>query len=111
MDLMILGETVRSVAPSTTHVGYWMPAGGNECVAGLDASVVTGTFTVHLQTKNSEDADPAPGVNIIGYKSVTATGMTTFEATGAKELVRYLITSTATATLHFQFLQPQWFPN
>lgn len=115
MDLMILGETIKGKSPDV-YYGYWMPSGGDECTGAIDVTVLSASnkFTVKLQTKNSEDADPSAANNIIGSAAISAAGVTKFDASGAKELVRYLITADDASTdqhMHFQFMQPQWVPN
>ena len=117
MDMMILGETIKGQSPDV-YYGFWMPSGGNDCTGGVEVFVVSATskFTLKLQTKNSEDVDPASGSGIIGTQSINAGAPAIFRlnATGAKEWVRYIITADDMSTdqyMHFQLLQPQWIPN
>lgn len=92
-----------------------MPAGGNDGVAAIETfSVSTASrFTVHLDTKSSDDADPGTPSSI-GNVDIDSTtpGVFKFDVSDAKDLVRYRIVSrTGAATMHFQFSQPLWAPN
>lgn len=116
MDMMLLGETVRG-KNAIEYYGFWMPSGGDKATGGIDVTFLdAANFTVKLQTKNTEDGDPAnSSTNIIGSASITATGVTKFDATGAKQLMRYVIVigdaGSTDHIMHFQFMQPQWVPN
>jgi hypothetical protein len=111
MDMMILGETIRSNVDGTTFLGFWMPARGNDGVGAIETFLVNGTgFTVKMQTKTSDATDA--GAADIGSASIgTTLGITKFDVTNAKDLVRYVIVGPANQYMHFQFLQPQWAPN
>ena len=116
MDMMLLGETIRGKS-GVVYYGFWMPSGGDEATGAVDVVYVSAAnkFTVKLQTKNTEDADPATAsTNIIGSAAIAATGVTKFDSSGAKQLVRYVVTADDTTTdrfMHFQLMQPQWVPN
>ena len=113
MDLLLLGETVMASATGQSFHGYWMPAGGNYGVAGFEVfhiSIATG-FTVHLETKSSDQADSSAAS--IGSATVTSTTASNykFDVTNALDLVRYRLTSQRGATIHLQYAQPLWSPN
>lgn len=115
MDMMILGELIRADATGTVCTGFWMPSGGVEGVAGIEVFKVTGSgtsFTIELQTKSSDEADPTSGN--IGSAAIAggATGLIKFDVAAAKDLVRYVVTTTTTGVwMHAQFMQPMWAPN
>jgi hypothetical protein len=113
MDLMLLGETVRASAGGQSFHGYWMPAGGNDGVAGCEVFFTTaGTaMTVHLETKSSDQADSS--ATSIGSVSIASAGAATykFDVANALDLVRYRLTSSRDATIHLQYAQPLWNPN
>ena len=113
MDMMLLGETIAASAASQTHTGFWMPAAGNDGVAGVEVffqSAANG-FTVHLDTKSSDEADSA--ATSIGSVTLTSTSPANykFDVANAKDLVRYRVVSGATAIAHLQFAQPLWQPD
>jgi hypothetical protein len=116
MDPLILGQTLVGKSP-TVFYGFWMPAGGNKLIASIDVILVSAAsqFTLKIQTKNSEDADPGSGSNIIGSQSINSTtpGVFKAEGTNAKEWIRYLLTADDASDnyIHFQYLNPQWVPN
>jgi hypothetical protein len=115
MDMLVLGEFIRGKSPNV-YYGYWMPAAGNTGIGAIDVlfNSANSKFTVKMQTKNAQDIDPIAANGIIGSVSLSTTGVNKFDATNAKEWVRYLITAddvTNEQYMHFQFLQPQWDPN
>ncbi len=115
MDLMLLGETIQCDGAGQNNHGFWMPAGGNDGVAGFEVFRVTtaSVFTVHLETKSSDQADSA--ATSIGNASVGSTTPANykFDVTDAKDLVRYRLTSGGESVdaIHLQFAQPLWQPN
>lgn len=114
MDMLLLGEMITAAASNQTHTGFWMPAAGNNGVAGIEVyfqSAASG-FTLHMDTKSSDEADPATPVSI-GSVALTGTAAATykFDLANAKDLVRYRLVSNKAGTLHFQFAQPLWHPN
>lgn len=111
MDMMILGETIRSNSDGTTFTGFWMPARGNDGVGAVETFLVSGTgFTVEMETKTSDANDT--GAASIGSASIgTTPGVTKFDVTNAKDLVRYVIEGPQNQYMHFQLMQPQWAPN
>lgn len=116
MDFMILGETVAAQAASSPDmIGYWMPARGNDGVAAIEVFYVSNTsvFTVHLDTKSSDDADSA--ASSIGNTTVSSTTPQIFkwDVSNAKDLVRYRIVPAGEDSeyMHFQFAEPLWAPN
>lgn len=117
MDMLILGETIRGKSP-VVYLGYWMPSRGNDGAGGIETFLVSAAdkFTVKLQTKTAEEADPGTSSGIIGSTSISSTTPQVFRfgVTDAKELVRYLITAddgTNDQYMHFQLLTPQWAEN
>ena len=114
MDMMLLGETIQT-AVAQGHFGFWMPAGGNDGVAGFEVFQTTSSslFTVHLETKSSDQADSS--ATSIGNASVGSTtpGPYKFDVSNARDLVRYRLSSTGDgdASIHLQFAQPLWQPN
>jgi hypothetical protein len=117
MDINLLGELIVASAAQTSN-GFWMPAGGNDGVAGVEVFLNTdaSAFSVSVQTKSSDEADPAAGVGIIG--SVTIASVTTaapvtykFDLSNAKDLIRYVITSSRAGKVHMQLAQPLWHHN
>ena len=117
MDMLLLGETIT--APGGTAVnyyGFWMPAQGNEGVAGCEVFYSANQpFTLNMETKSSDQADSS--ATVIGGVGATLTsgvpGTYKFDVNNAMDLVRYRLTSSAAgaATIHLQFAQPLWQPN
>jgi hypothetical protein len=72
MDMTLLGETIVAAAAAQKNVGFWMPSGGNEGVAGCEVywNNVASAFAVHLETKSS-DQDDSAAVSI-GNVTITA---------------------------------------
>jgi hypothetical protein len=113
MNPMLLGETL-SAAGSETYEGFWMPAGGNDGVAAVEVFYVStaSRFTVHLDTKSSDEVDSAAASRGSVDIDSTTPGIFRFEVTNAKDLVRYRVVSEiGAAAIHFQFSQPLWAPN
>jgi hypothetical protein len=114
MDSLILGETIRGKSPQL-YYGFWMPAQGNDGAGGIEIFAISASkFTAKLQTKTAEDVDPAASSNIIGSAALSATGVTRFAVSNAKELVRYIVTADDLSVdqyMHFQCLVPQWAAN
>lgn len=115
MDMTILGEIVVAADRGQMTTGYWMPAGGNDGVAGLEVflNTVASAFKVHLDTKSSDEDDSAAAS--IGSVTVSAAGSTPqgykFDVAEAKDLVRYRVESLDPGIVHLQFSQPLWQPN
>jgi hypothetical protein len=113
MDMLLLGEMIIASAGSQTHTGFWMPAGGNDGVAGVEVfyQSTTSGFTVHLDTKSSDQADSS--ASSIGSVTLTSAAAANykFDVTNALDLVRYRVVSGKAATVHLQFAQPLWQPN
>lgn len=115
MDIMLLGETIQSDPANPDHHGFWMPAGGNDGVAAIEVfriSTTSTVYTVTLQTKKSDEPDSA--AVSAGSASITATGITRFDAANAKDLVRYKVRYSledSSASMHLQLCQPLWSPN
>jgi hypothetical protein len=114
MDMMLLGEMITASGGSQTHTGFWMPAGGNNGVGGVEVffqSVANG-FTVHMDTKSSDEPDSAATLSI-GSVTLSSTSPATykFDVGNARDLVRYRVVSGEGALVHLQFAQPLWQPN
>jgi hypothetical protein len=114
MDMMLLGELVRTDANRQTYAGYWMPAGGNDGVAAAGVFLVSasGDFEVSLETKKSDESDA--GAGSIGSAMITGTGVLKFDVSNAQDLVRYVVEQKAASGnpyVHLQFSQPLWAPN
>jgi hypothetical protein len=113
MDMMLLGELVSAANAGQMSTGFWMPAGGNEGVGGVETFLLTfaSGFDVHLDTKSSDEDDSAA----VSIGSVTLSSTTPqsyrFDVTDAKDLVRYRVESQRQAVVHLQFAQPLWQPN
>jgi hypothetical protein len=116
MDMTLLGELIRAGGAQTTY-GFWMPAGGNDGVAGFEVFLITvaNVFTISMQTKSSDQADSAAtSIGRGAIPAVTAGTSSTpyqFGVGGARDLVRYVVTSSAAGVVHLQFAQPLWHPN
>lgn len=117
MDPMLLGETL-SATDAEQYLGFWMPASGNEGIAGIEVFSVSAAnaFDVFLDTKSSDedDSDANSGASQIGTVVVSSTTAQVFRfgVSGAQDLVRYRIKAKGSAArLHFQFVQPTWAPN
>ena len=113
MDINLLGELIVASAASQTNKSFWMPAGGNNGVAGIEVffNSDASAFTVTMQTKSSDEADSS--ATSIGSVTITSTSATTykFDVSNAKDLVRYVTTSGRGGKVHLQFAQPLWHPN
>ena len=115
MDMSLLGETIYAPAAAQRTYGFWMPAGGNDGVAGCEVFYNNSgdAFTVYLETKSSDEDDSMAAA--IGNVSISATGFTPtqykFDVNDAKDLVRYLLYSTKAGYVHLQYAQPMWQPN
>lgn len=112
MDMTLLGETLVLIGDES-YYGFWMPAGGNDGVAGAEVfyNSVANACTVHLETKSSDAADS--GAASIGSVSISSTSAATykFDVTNAKDLVRYRVEGVNSGRIHLQFAQPLWQPN
>ena len=115
MDMSLLGETLYAPATGQKNYGFWMPAGGNDGVAGCEVfyNSAAYAFTVHLETKSSDQDDSSAAS--IGNVAVATAGATAttykFDVTNAKDLVRYRIDSGKAGYIHLQYAQPMWQPN
>jgi hypothetical protein len=116
MDSMILGETIQLKASGDSLEGFWMPAGGNDGVGGVEVFYVSGAdvFKVHIDTKKSDETDAA--ASSIG--SVVIDGTTPklykFDVSNGNDLVRYRVEQVGKEDaefVHLQFSQPLWSPN
>ena len=114
MDMMMLGETIASNG-DMLYFGFWMPAGGNDGVAGVEIFNVSSsnTFHVYLQTKSSDDDDNGATVADIGNTTISSTTpqLYKFDVNDAKDLVRYRVEAVSAGSAHLQFSQPLWSPN
>ena len=112
MDMNLLGELIVASAAQTSP-GFWMPAGGNDGVGGVEVFLndTANAFNVLVQTKSSDEADSS--ATSIGSVTISSTIATTykFDVNNAKDLVRYVTTSGRGAKVHLQFAQPLWHPN
>lgn len=118
MDMTLLGETIIAPAAGQKLNGFWMPAGGNAGVAGLEVfwNSVANAFTVHLETKSSDQVDTAAvSIGSVVIATATAAGglpvQYRFDTAGARDLVRYRVESSQAGLVHLQFAQPLWQPN
>lgn len=115
MDMTLLGETIKAAAASQQNYGFWMPAGGNDGVGGVEVfyASTSNAFDVHLETKSS-DRDDSTAASI-GSVTISTAGSTRtnykFDVTDAKDLVRYRVTSLKAGLVHLQFAQPLWQPH
>lgn len=115
MDAMILGETILLDADGGMLEGFWMPAGGNDGVGGVEVFYVEGDgdFTVHMDTKKSDETDA--GASSIGSVNIDSTTpkLYKFDLSNAQDLVRYRVVRTkeGPAFVHLQFSQPLWSPD
>ena len=114
MDMMLLGELVETTPTYDTYTGFWMPAGGNDGVAAIEIYYISTAagFTVHLDTKSSDDTDSV--TSSIGSATTSGTGITKFDVAGARDLVRYRIVQNGKSgpeSMHMQLSQPLWSPN
>jgi len=116
MDMAILGEQVVASETAQYFTGFWMPAGGNDGVAGCEVfyNSSANSFKLHLETKSSDEED----VNAVSIGNVTiATAGSTVatykcDVSNAKDLVRYRLESLKDGVrVHLQFAQPMWNPN
>jgi hypothetical protein len=114
MDINLLGELI-SAREAQVIPGFWMPAGGNDGVGGFEVFLNSdaSNFSVSMQTKSSDAADPAFGTSEIGSVTVTSTSPDTykFDIENAKDLVRYVVTAVGRGKIHIQLAQPLWHPN
>jgi len=113
MDMMLLGETIVAAGADQDYLGFWMPAGGNDGVAGLQVfySSATSAFQVFLETKKSDEADSDAGPIGNAYITAATPQSYKFDVTQAEDLVRYKVTSLKAGAVHLQFAQPLWQPN
>jgi hypothetical protein len=115
MDMSLLGETIYAPAINQKNYGFWMPAGGNDGVAGCEVFYNSGggAFTVYLETKSSDqdDSSAAPIGNVSVSAASAAATTYKFDVNNARDLVRYRIDSTRNGYIHLQFAQPMWQPN
>lgn len=113
MDMLLLGETVVANDAGQSIDGYWMPAGGNDGVAGFEVFYLSAAngFEVILDTKKSDEADTsATQIGSLAVSSTTPQNYK-FDVANAKDLVRYRVYSRGAAVMHVQFAQPLWQPN
>jgi hypothetical protein len=110
---MLLGETLAGTG-AQSYEGFWMPAGGNEGIAAVEVFYVSvaSRFTVALETKSSDETDGSTATLASVSISSTTPGIFKFDVSGAKDLVRYTVSSeVGAAVIHFQLCQPLWAPN
>jgi hypothetical protein len=115
MDMLLLGETINAPAIGQNNYGFWMPAGGNDGTASVEAflNTVASAFKVHLETKSS-DKDDSTAASIGNTTITAATGTATrysFDVSAALDFVRYRVESLKAGLVHLQFAQPLWQPN
>jgi hypothetical protein len=115
MDVMLLGEAAVSSASNQRFPGFWMPAGGNDGVGGVEVFYAANgsAFEVIMETKSSDEADAAAtSIGSVSISSTTTTPATyKFDVANAKDLVRYTLNTTRDSRIHLQFAQPLWHPN
>jgi hypothetical protein len=115
MDMLLLGETLVASADSQRFPGFWMPAGGNDGVAGVEVFYADkdDAWEVVMETKSSDEADSAAtAIGSVGIAGATTTpAIYNFDVSDAKDLVRYLVFSLEAARIHLQVAQPLWHPN
>ena len=115
MDNMILGETIQLSSTNQSLEGFWMPAGGNDGVGGVEVYYVgsADAFKVHVDTKKSDEADS--GASSIGSVTINLATpkLYKFDLVNAQDLVRYRVErlSNGVEFVHLQFSQPLWSPN
>lgn len=118
---MIIGETVCARGEQATVVySPWFQRLGNAATFILDVIASSGsncTVTVLVQTKNSEDADPAPGGGGAagGTFNQVGAGPEEHRNFNFKELLRFEFTVAASGSdiewAHFRMLNPSWETN
>lgn len=115
MDMLLLGETILADSSNPVYSGFWMPAGGNNGVGGVETFTVESAeqFQVHLDTKSSDEGDSA--ATSIGSVTIDSTTpkLFKFDVADAKDLVRYRVKFVGSGTkfVHLQFTQPLWAPD
>ena len=131
---MLIGVTVFSqTTGGKIYFSPWFPRGGNsatfacEMIACADTTNDIDTFSVQVQTKNSEDADMDAVDLLVSPQAITLStdeGITSFNAgaklsdtgnQGMKALVRfkYIVKAknNGRAWVHFRMLNPAWRSN
>ena len=108
---MVVGTTL---IVSTTGAAYYSPTfprGGEAALFSVEVTQVHSvSFTVDVEHRNEEDTT---WTSAGAFTAVTATGVSTKDITGIKELVRlkYTVTGTAgSAMVHFIMPAPAWRP-
>ena len=96
-----------------TYYTPWFPRGADNGVFSLELyqSTLGTTFSVAVLTKNREDEGSAPGGSVGTFAAVSAP-FYEVNCTGLKELVRFQISTRASATGQgaiFRFLPPTWY--
>jgi|Wag4MinimDraft_6_1082665.scaffolds.fasta_scaffold50894_2 hypothetical protein len=116
MDMAILGEQIVASEAAQYFTAFWMPAGGNNGVAGCEVfyNSSASSFDVQIETKSSDQEDI--NAQVIGSATITAAGSTVAtykcDVSNAKDLVRYVLKSLkGNVRVHLQFAQPMWNPN
>jgi len=112
MDMNLLGELIVASAAQTSP-GFWMPAGGNDGVGGVEVFLndTANAFNVLVQTKSSDEIDSA--ATTIGTVTISSTSPTSykFDLANARDLVRYVVSATKAGKIHLQLAQPLLHPN
>ncbi len=109
MDPMIIGAAVPFVDSTLFHLySAWIPRQGNAVRLGVEA-FTSEYVKLTVQTKNREDTES----DVADLGNATGTSTVTVRVTGAKELVRYKVTTNPNlemyATTEFiRLLDPQW---
>ena len=119
MTMMLLGETLAidlTIPSGGPYYGPWMRAGGNKGIGAIETFYVSAAsaFSLEMETKSSDQIDSSfVSLGAATTISSTTPGIFKYDASGAKDLVRYKINSLGlgTAYMHFQFSQPLWSPN
>jgi hypothetical protein len=92
MDMNLLGELIVASGAQDSR-GFWMPAGGNDGVGGVEVflNTVSDSFEVSIETKSSDQADSS--ATPIGAVTINSTspGNYKFDLANAKDLVRYVV--------------------
>lgn len=109
MDPMIIGATVPFISGTLFDLySAWMPRHGNAVRLAVEVFTAE-NVKLTVQSKNREDTE----ADVVDLGNAMSTGTVSVRVTGAKELVRYKVTTNPgqelwNATDLLRLLDPQW---
>ncbi len=114
---MFIGQTIvaEDSTNGSTVFSPWFPRNGDAVTSTVEviAFSSTGTLTISILDKNSDQTGDAPNAAVGSFDAITAVGTSSKRVSGLRELVRYKInlkraSGTGTIYAHLRMLAPSW---